>query len=84
MDTNEYGYIIESDLIYPKNIHDYTDDYPLCPENIKITKDMLSDYQNELLKDLDMKFTPTNKLAYNLNDKTNYVCHITNLKYYLS
>lgn len=36
------SYIFEVDLEIPKEIHDQTSDYPLCPEKLEITKDMIS------------------------------------------
>lgn len=34
-DDAEYGYLIEVDLDYPKELHDKHNDYPLCPEHMK-------------------------------------------------
>ena len=39
--TLDTGYLIECSLDYPKEIHDKTRDFPLCPQNINITFDML-------------------------------------------
>jgi len=41
---NALGYILEVKLKYPSSLHATHSDYPLCPENLKITKDMLSPY----------------------------------------
>ena len=37
-----HSYILEVDLEIPEEIHDHTADYPLCPEKLDITKDMVS------------------------------------------
>ena len=40
------GYIIECDLRYPDHLHEAHNDYPMAPENLTVTKDMLSPYEN--------------------------------------
>ena len=80
------GYIIEIDLIYPKELHDLHKDFPLCPERMKIPNTFLSKYQIdtlELLKKYGYRRTATEKLMLTLFDKTNYVLHFKNLKLYL-
>ena len=37
-------YILEVDLEYCKELHDLHSDYPLCPEKIEVSYDMLSKY----------------------------------------
>ena len=43
-DKSKKGLILEVDLEYPKELHDLHNDYPLGPEKVKVTKDMLSSY----------------------------------------
>ena len=71
-------------------ISDYLDyrpelnnEYPLAPENMKVTKAMLSPYAKQLLEELELKGTSTEKLIPNLNQKEKYVVHYRNLELYL-
>lgn len=47
--TGDLGYFVECDLLYPPEIHDQTMSFPLCPENVEITFDMLSPFQKMCL-----------------------------------
>ena len=38
------GLILEVDLEYNKNLHKLHNDYPVGPEKVKVSKNMLSDY----------------------------------------
>ena len=44
------GYILEIDLEYCKELHDLHNDYPLCPEKIKISYDMLSKHIKDIME----------------------------------
>ena len=48
--SGEIGYFVECDMNYPKEIHESTRSFPLCPENITITYDMLSPLQKKCLE----------------------------------
>ena len=71
------------DLEYPKELHDKHNDYPLAPENYTPPYEELSDYIKELYNKLEKKYTPQPKLAPNLHNKENYLCHGLLLKLYL-
>jgi len=45
-DYSPNGYILEADLIYPKELHDYYSDLPLAPENENFMK-LLTIYDKE-------------------------------------
>ena len=86
-DNDEEGYILDVDLMYPKELHNKHNDYPMAPEIMNVTADMLSEKQKETYKayhqDKEPKDEQTNKLILNVRDKSNYVLHINILKYYL-
>ena len=86
-DYSNKGYILDVDLEYPKECHDKHTDYPLAPEIMNVSADMLSDYQKETYKAYHFNNAPkdekTNKLILNVMDKQNYVLHIDILKFYL-
>ena len=77
------GYFFEVDLDYPKDLHRKHNSLPLAPENIVITRDMLSDVTIEMGEKFNSKFLPQRKLCPNLMDKKKYVLHYTNLQFYI-
>lgn len=75
--TSDVGYFVECDLNYPEQIWEHTKDFPLCPENVEITHDMLSPLQKISLeqiygrtsykqKKLTATFLPKKKMYVNL------------------
>ena len=86
-DEGEEGYIFEVDLEYPNEIHDLHNDYPMAISRELVNYNNLSEYQ--------IKVAPRNtkgeiiqskveKLIPSLSNKTKYVVHYRNLKYYMS
>jgi hypothetical protein len=83
-DEQSIGYIVECDLEYPKELHDLHNDYPLAPQRMVVSTDLLSQEQKETRAQYKMASTkPSTKLVPNLFDKERYVCHYRNLRYYL-
>ena len=78
------GYILEVDLEYPDKSHDFHSDYPLAPEKLKISSNMLSKYCSEMAKKYRIKVGGDNKLVPNLRNKEKHVVHYRNLQLYLS
>ena len=77
-DDGEDGYILEVD-----QLHDLHSNYPLAPEKMKVTPNMLSPNCQQLAQDLNLGGAPVPKLFPNLCDKTHYILHYRNLKLYL-
>ena len=69
------GYIVECDLKYPEKLHELPSDYPMAPEHLTVSPEMLSDFCSELK---EKNWIPSQKLIPNLLDKTKYVCHYRN------
>ena len=81
-DDSTDGYFFEVDLKYPNEIHDLHNEFPLCPEQLQIKDEWLSEYQKILRKELQIK-GKSNKLCLTLFDKEKYVMHYKNLKFCL-
>src|SRR6266516_3009262 len=83
-DDAEVGYALEVNLFYPPHLHDRHNDYPLAPEHMNITSDMLSPHSFDLLQTLGKKLPAKNqKLVPSLKHKFKYIVHYRNLKFYL-
>ena len=83
-EKSEIGYFLEVDLKCPDELHDLQNDYPLAPETLAVTNDMLSKYCKEIAYKYDIKVGEVKKLIPNLANKTKYVVYCRNLQLYLS
>ena len=75
------GWILEVDLEYPEELHDYHNGYLLAPEKTVITQ--MSDYQMRLRADLNIDPPNSEKLVLTLEDKEKHVVYYRNLQFYL-
>ena len=85
-DDDDYGYIIECDLEYPKHLHDLHNSLPLAPEQREIDYAMLSEYTQYCFKQSkpnNYKKHKAKKLCTTFYDKENYIVHSRNLALYL-
>jgi hypothetical protein len=74
-ENNEVGYMMEVDLVYPEGLHDAHSDYPLGPENMCVTADMVSDFSKNIYTNYhsgaEVNDEQNKKLVLNLKDKEN-------------
>ena len=75
--------ILEVDLEYPQELHDMHNDYPVFPEKVKVSKNMLSGYCKKIAEKYKISIGLVSKLIRTLKDKKEYVLHYRNLQLYL-
>ena len=75
--------ILEVDLEYPQELHNLHNDYPVAPEKLKVSNNMLSGYCKRIIEKYNISIGQVNKLIPTLKDKTEYVLHYQNLQLYL-
>ena len=83
-ENSPIGYTLQVELEYPDKLNGLHNDYPLAPENLEITQDMLSKYCSDIADKYGIKIGGVNKLVPNLSNKKKYVVHYRNLQLYLS
>ena len=83
-ENSSIGYILEADLEYPSELHDLHNDYPLAPEKLEISQNMLSKYCSNIANKYGIKIGGVNKLVPNLGSKSKYDVHYRNLHLYFS
>ena len=74
------GLILEVDLEYPQELHDTHNDYPVAPEKVKVSNNMLSAYCKKIAEKYDILIGLVSKLITTLRDKKEYVLHYCNLQ----
>ena len=83
-ENNSIGYILEVDLEYHSELHDLHNDYPLAPEKLEISQNVLSKYCFNIANEYGIKICGANKLVPSLGNKSKYVVHYRNLQLHLS
>ena len=82
-ENSSVGYILKVDFEYPSKLHDLHNDFPLAPEKLEISQNMLSNYCFNIASEYGIKIGGVNKLVLNLGNKSKYVVHYKNLQLYL-
>ena len=52
---SDVGYFLEVDLAYPNELHEFYNDYPLAPEKLAVSNNMLSTYCKKIADEYDIK-----------------------------
>ena len=78
------GYLLEVELKYPDKLHELHYNYPLAPEKLAVSSDMLQKYCKNNADKYEIKVGDVKKLISNLGNKTNYVVHYRSLQLHLS
>ena len=81
-EDSKKGVILEVDLEYPQGLQDLHSDYPLAPEKMKVTKEILSPYCESIREKFNISIGQVHKLIPALNRKETYVLHDRNSQLY--
>ena len=82
-EDSKRGFMLEVDLEYPQELHDLHNDYPVCPEKVRVSNNMLSSYCKKIAEIYNISIGLASKLIPTLRDKKEYVLHYRNLQLYL-
>ena len=77
-------YFFEVDLECPDELHEWHNDYPLAPETLAVSSNILSKYCKKIADNYKIKVGDIKKLIPNLGNKTKYVLLYRNFQLYLS
>ena len=55
-------YLLEVDLKYPDKLHELHNDYPLAPEKLAVSSDMLSNYCKKIADKYEIKVGDVKKI----------------------
>ena len=69
------GYFLKVDLEYPDDLHKLQNDYPLAPEKLAVSSDMMSKYCKEIADKHKIKVGDVKELIPNLGNKAKYILH---------
>ena len=70
-ENSSLGYFLKDNLEYPSKLHDFHNDYPLAPEKLEISLDILSKYCSDIADKYRIRVGGVSKLVPNLREKKN-------------
>ena len=71
------------DLEYPKDLPEEHNSYEMAPEIKTVEEEWMSEYQRNLMREMNLEGHKSEKLVLTLHDKKNYVSHYRNQQFYL-
>ena len=75
--------MLEVDLEYPDVLYELHNDYPLAPEKLEMSQNMLSSYCSNTANKYDIKIGAVNKLVANFGNESKHVLHYRGFQLYL-
>ena len=84
IENSSTGHIVEVGIKYRSELLELHNDYPLAPEKLEISQNLLSNYCCNVANEYEIRIGGVNKLVPNLGNKSIYVLHYRNLQLYLS
>ena len=75
IEKSSIGYFLEVDPEHLEELHELHNGFPLAPEKLTVSNDMLSKYCKKLGDKYEIKVGDVENLIPNLGNKTNYVVH---------
>ena len=83
-ENSPIGHILEADLEHSNELHELCNDYPLAPEKLKVSHDMLSNYCINIVDKYGIEIGGANKSVPNLGNKSKSCFHYKDYQLYLS
>ena len=82
-EKSDTGYFLEVDLEYPDELHELHNDYPLAPEKLAVSSNVLSGYCRKIADKYQIKVGDAKKLIPSLGNEIKYVLHYRNCQLHL-
>lgn len=76
------GYILEVDMEFPEDLHDFFSDYPLAPHKKFISFNEMSPHSQKVVEERRLKLCKAEKLLATLLKKERYILHYRNFQLY--